>query len=315
MFASLLERIEGIGLFSQIRDSAYAYPVLLWLHLLALLVWAGMILLTDLRLLGFWSGRDSVADVFAGFRRSKRVSFLLAALCGVLLFGAKAGQYTFNPWFWIKMLLLALLAVNYRIFRRSLGISADPSVPNRWGGMRFAGGLSLLLVTGAVFAARGPATIKELMHAMVDPSAEALFDSIQYISDEQGIRDIVPRTDQDWERVRARAQVLVNAPDLLSTPGRRVARPRDRAVTPEVENETEEMQKLITTKRSDFTLRAEKLREAATKALRAAEAKDVDTLFISLNDIDLACEGCHVRYWYPKDKRAVEAAREVGILE
>ena len=315
MFTTLLEQIEATGFFSLIRDSAYAYPVLFWLHLVALFVWGGLILVTDLRLLGFGFGTEPVADVFTGFRRAKRISFLLAALFGVLMFGAKASEYTYNPWFWVKILLLALLAANYLLLRRSLVAATDPSSPNQFRRMKLTGAVSLLLVVGAVGAARGPATVKDLMHAVVDPNSEYLFDSIQYISDEQGIRDIVPETDEDWAQLRTRAQVLMEASDWLSTPGRRAARPLDWAVTPEVENTPEEIQALMITKRQDFALRARNLREAVSKAYRATETKDVDTLFTSLNDIDLACEGCHVRYWYPKDQRAVEAAREVGILE
>lgn len=315
MFTTLLNQIQAIGLFTQIRASAYAYPALFWLHLVALFVWGGLVLMTDLRLLGLGFGLEPVTDLFNGFRRSKRISFLLAALCGLLMFGAKAAEYTYNPWFWVKMLLLALLGVNYLLLRRSLITAADPSSPNQLSRMKLTGAVSLLLVVGAVGAARGPATVKDLMHAVVDPNSTYLFDSIQYISDEQGIRDIVPETDEDWAQLRTRAQVLMDASDWLADPGRRAARPLDRAVTPEVENSPEEIQALIIAKPGDFALRARNLKEAVAESYRAIEAKDVGTLFDSLNDIDLACEGCHVRYWYPKDQRAVEAARELGILE
>jgi hypothetical protein len=30
--------------------------------------------------------------------------------------------------------------------------------------------------------------------------------------------------------------------------------------------------------------------------------------------IDQACEVCHLRYWYPRDQRAQEAAKAAGIL-
>src|SRR5258708_7859782 len=115
---AILQRIEGIGLFSQIRDSAYAYPVVLGLHLLALMVWGGTMLITDLRLLGWGLRNEPLAEVIEGLRWPKRLSFILAALLGVLLFGAKAGQYSYNAGFWIKQGLLALLAANYLILRR-----------------------------------------------------------------------------------------------------------------------------------------------------------------------------------------------------
>ena len=306
----LLQRIEDLGLFSAIRDSAYAYPLLLWLHILALLVWGGMLLLTDLRLLGFHAAGDALSAIVEGFRRPKRISFTIAALSGILLFGAKAAEYAYDPWFWVKMTLLALLAANYLLLRR--GVFPRPTQSGR---KMLAAGASLLLLTGAIGAARGPATVKDIMRSMVDPSGDFLFQSVQKISDEQGTREIAPRTDAQWADVGLRAQVLIDARDLLSAPNIRAARPRDRSQNPGVENQPAEVQALIDAHRSDFALRAQNLKEAATIVMQAVDAKDKDALWLSLNTIDRACEGCHVRYWYPNDERAVEAAREAGIIE
>jgi len=310
MLVTLLQRIEEAGFFTQIRESAYAYPVLLWLHLMALVVWGGMMLMTDLRLLGLGWSSHPVADIIEGLRWPKRLSFIVAASCGVLLFGAKAGQYSYNPWFWIKMALLALIAANYLILRR--GVSGGRAHTGR---MRLAGSLSLLLWMGSIWAARGPATVKDIMHSMVDPSGDFLFQSVQMISDDRGIREVAPQTDAEWKDVRLRVLVLLQAPSLLSAPGRRAARPRDRSKNPEVENEPAEVQKLLDADRPDFARRAQKLRDAAWVAMQAVEAKDKDALLHALDGIDKACEVCHLRYWYPKDKKAQEAAKASGILE
>ncbi len=306
---TLLDRIEGTGFFTAVRDSTPAYPLLLWLHLLAVVAWGGMMLATDLRLLGIGFRSDSAASLAGGLRRPKRISFVLAAVYGVLLFGAKAGQYSYNPWFWIKMALVALLAVNYLVLRRGALRGAAA------GRAKLAGGLSVVLLMGAVWAARGPATIRDMMHAVVDPSAEFLFESVQVIADEQGIREIFPRSEQQWNDVRARIEVLLHAPDLLTASGVRVGRPKDQSAIPEYENQPAEMQKLIQANPLDFAQRAGRLRDAALVAMRAAEAKDKDALLDSLNTIDRACEACHVVYWYPNDPFAVQAARENGIIE
>lgn len=279
MPVTLLHRIEETGFFTLIRESAYAYPVLLWLHLLAMAVWGAMLLL---RLPS----------------RPKWIAFSLAATTGVLLFGTKAGQYSYNPWFWVKLAILALL----------VGISVLRTKP------QLAWALSLVLLIGAIGAARGPATVKDIMHSMVDPSAEFLFDSVQIISDEQGVREIAPRTDQEWEEVRSRVQVLLDTPELLSAPRRRAARPRDRS-TAEVENQPAEMQALMDAEPAEFARRARKLHAAASVAMRAVNNKDKEALFDSLIGIDVACEVCHLRYWYPRDKSAERAAKEAGIFE
>jgi cytochrome c556 len=31
--------------------------------------------------------------------------------------------------------------------------------------------------------------------------------------------------------------------------------------------------------------------------------------------VDKACESCHLRYWYPNDKRAREAAKADGVVD
>src|SRR5579863_8458250 len=94
MLGSLFKWLEMTGLFTHLRDSAYAYPVLLSLHMVALAFFGGMILVTDLRLLGLGLRSYPVAELVNGFRAPKRIGFALAAVTGVLLFGSKAGQYS-----------------------------------------------------------------------------------------------------------------------------------------------------------------------------------------------------------------------------
>ena len=296
----MLEALEQIRLFAAIRESAYAYPVLLWVHLLALAIWGGMLLVTDFRFLGFGFGARSVEDVLEGLRWPKRVSFAVIAVSGILLFGAKAGLYASHRWFWIKMAILGLLGLTHLVLRR--------------GSPAFAGAISLVLLVGLIGAGRGPATVKDMMHSVVDPTADFLFESVQIIADEQGVREIAPRTDQEWQEVRSRLETLIRVAGRLSGSDVRAARPRDRSGLPGIENEPARMQAMIESNPADFASRAAALRDAAFGATRAAEAKDKEALLSSLDGIDRACEACHVVYWYPNDPLAVQAARERGII-
>ena len=157
------------------------------------------------------------------------------------------------------------------------------------------------------------ATIKDLMNAMVDPNAEYLFDNIVVIVDEKGIIDKMPKTDDEWKEVRRRALLLFEAPNLLVTPGRKVAEPGDKAENREVELGPEQIQKLIDGDRDAFIRHARRLQDAAALALKAIDARDKKELFSKLEDVDKACESCHLHYWYPNDKRAREAANEDGV--
>lgn len=292
------------GIFIEfVGATEYGYPVLLAVHVITLVLLVGMVVLTDLRWLGVGMRSYSVRDVVDGLRVPKRIAFGLAAASGAVLFGAHAGQYANNPWFWLKIALLALIAVNYFIFRRTAYDDA--------GKRKLASGLSLLLWTGVIVAARGPATVKDIMHSMVDPNADVLFQSVQTIEDRRGITEIAPHTDAEWRNLRERLMILMEAPDLL--PGRRGARIRDRSKNPEVESQPEEIQKLLDTDSATFLQRAQRLRDVASVAKKAVDAKDKDALLLGLDGIDKACESCHLRYWYPNDKRAQEAAKEDGV--
>jgi hypothetical protein len=159
------------------------------------------------------------------------------------------------------------------------------------------------------------ATIKDIMDSMVDPSGDFLFESVQEIADENGIREKAPQTDEEWEEVRHRAFILLEAPNLLTMEGRIVAHPNEKSKNPQVELQPEEIQKLVDGDRPSFIRRARRLQDAATLALKAADAKDKDALFKAIDGVDKACENCHLHYWYPNDKRAQEAAKEDGIVD
>jgi hypothetical protein len=159
-------------------------------------------------------------------------------------------------------------------------------------------------------------SIRTIMAAMVDPSGDFLFESIADVADEHGITHKAPRTEQEWATERHHLQVLIDAQQLLVVPGRRAAEPGDRSSNPAIENEPEEVQRLLDTQHADFVQRADRLRQAATAGMKAADAQDTKALFTAITAIDKACESCHLHYWYPKDKRAHQAAKEEGgIIE
>ena len=147
------------------------------------------------------------------------------------------------------------------------------------------------------------ATIKDIMDSVVDPSAEFLFESVAEIADEQGIREKAPQTDEEWKQVRLRAIALTEAPNLLVMNGRAVAKPGEKSENPQVELEPEQIQTLLDADRAGFVERAKVLQDAATLALKAADARNKDALFSACEQLDKACENCHTHYWYPNNGR------------
>lgn len=153
------------------------------------------------------------------------------------------------------------------------------------------------------------ATIKDIMDALIDPSADYVFESVATIADEHGITQKAPRTDEEWREVRRRVVQLLEAPNLLVMPGRKAARPGERSQNPEVELQPEQIQQLMDADPAAFATRARALQDAALPALRAVDEKNANALFEAAGKIDKACENCHLHYWYPGDKRAQEAAK------
>jgi hypothetical protein len=114
---SIATDIQSIGFLTDLRESALVYPVVMATHLACIALFGGMILLTDLRLLGVALTSTPVSAVVNGLRWWKRLGFVIIATCGVLLATSEAEKYAPNPYFWTKMTLLVLVFVHALIFK------------------------------------------------------------------------------------------------------------------------------------------------------------------------------------------------------
>ena len=110
----------------------------------------GMVLMTNMRLLGWSMRKRSISDVVDQFRVPKRYGLLLIVTCGVLMAGAKAEEYYYNVFFRTKLILLALLIVHALMFRRSVysnPLALDRAPRDSWncesGGGAFTAALDL----------------------------------------------------------------------------------------------------------------------------------------------------------------------------
>ena len=145
------------------------------------------------------------------------------------------------------------------------------------------------------------ATIKDLMLSLVDPSADIVWLSVTTIVDEKGLKETMPKTDEEWKKIRHGAIALAEAANLLKMPGRRVAQPGEKSDTPGVELEPEEMDVLIAKDRAAWHERATHLHDAAIDVIGAIDARDGNKVFELGEQIEEACENCHKQYWYPNE--------------
>lgn len=147
---------QNTPLCAAVRDSLYAFPIILTMHVTFISLFGAMIFATDLRLLGWGFRKYPVSDVINQLRWPKRIGFLLVATCGVLVLGTKTEEYFLNPFFKLKITLLALVLIHALIFRGSVynkaaELDALPVLPAR---AKLAGGLSLFLWTSVACAGR-----------------------------------------------------------------------------------------------------------------------------------------------------------------
>jgi len=157
---------------------------------------------------------------------------------------------------------------------------------------------------------RPTGTIKDLMDSMVDPSADFLWDSVATTVSAKGIEEKAPHTDEEWAEVRRRAITLLEATNLLLMPGRKVAKPGEKADDPNVELGPEQIEQLINQDRKTWSDRAHGLHDSAVASLKAIEAKDAEALLNSGDGIDQACEKCHLVYWYPEEAKRLKEAEQ-----
>ena len=157
MLLSFAQWIQSTDLFTAVRMSWYVYPAIMSLHLVAIAVFGGMILVGNLRLLGVAMRNRPVSEVIGQMRVPKRIGFVLVAACGLLLAGSKAEEYYYNRFFWLKMALLALIAAHGIIFRSSVyNKTAELDRLKRMPGRaKLAASLSLILWISVACAGRG----------------------------------------------------------------------------------------------------------------------------------------------------------------
>lgn len=131
---NICQAIQDTSFFTAVRESGLPYPIILSTHLTSIAIFGGMIAMTDLRILGLALRKMSITDVVTEARPWKYFGFILMISMGILLGGAKLAFYYPNPYFRMKMSLIALVGVHALVFRRSVyrnteALDRAPRVP------------------------------------------------------------------------------------------------------------------------------------------------------------------------------------------
>lgn len=143
------------------------------------------------------------------------------------------------------------------------------------------------------------ATIEEIMRHIVDPAADAVWESVVTDVTAEGVVEHVPETDEEWDVLRGHALTLVESANLLLIRGRPVAAPGSRSEMPGVDLEPEQIEALLAADRAAWDAFVAGLRGSGVEVLAAIDGRAADALLVAGDGLDLACENCHLRYWYP----------------
>jgi cytochrome c556 len=146
-------------------------------------------------------------------------------------------------------------------------------------------------------------SVKELMRDMLDPASDYIFDAVKVVTTRNGTVETVPKTEEDWAKLRIGATTLAEGAYLLKVP-RPFAPPGDEnnSTGPEA---TELSPAQIKAKLEKdpvlWNAKIEALRNVAKEVLDIVEKKNTAELWEASYNLDQACESCHLQYWYPGD--------------
>lgn len=141
--------------------------------------------------------------------------------------------------------------------------------------------LTLVACNPAPLPKAGPpykpvATLEEVMHGLVIPSAQIVWNSSGSILTVKGTEERRPRNEDEWIAVEAAAVTLMESGNLLMMEGR-----------------AKDGKKWMELCRS--------LVDTGSAVYKAAKARDVDALFTRGGDLFESCQSCHFAYRFEKD--------------
>jgi hypothetical protein len=113
---SLFEWMDALPSSIALRESLYGYPILLTAHVVSLAMFAGLVAMMDLRLLGVAYGVTPFSEVQKRLFPWQMVGMTLSFATGLLLFYSQPLRYYPKLFYWMKMALIVVAGVNAMLF-------------------------------------------------------------------------------------------------------------------------------------------------------------------------------------------------------
>ena len=131
--------------------------------------------------------------------------------------------------------------------------------------------LLLFIIFPSFSAEEDHSEIHDLMAHLLDPAAEAIWDSAGFVITEEGEFSLEPKNQEEWDKVLYGAKVISESAFLLSRPE-------------------------ISKNRKDWIAISGLLKVVGDKAFETAERQDVEELFKVGADLYQVCVACHQTY-------------------
>jgi len=148
------------------------------------------------------------------------------------------------------------------------------------------------------------AGIQDIMAHMVDPAADFLWASVSTTVTAEGVEEKQPRTDEEWNEVRRQALILAESANLMLMEGRLVAREGEQLEDHGTPGNltAEQAEQAIAADRASFVAFSYALHDVGAAMLKAADERSPQGIVDAGETLDLVCEGCHLKFWYPGQK-------------
>ena len=153
---STLQWLEATEFSTGIRESTYVWAYIDGIHVLGLCLFVGLTMFWDLRLLNVVMRRVPVSEIWNRMIPWMTIGFIIMLISGLGLFVSDPVRFYGNIIFRIKVVALALAALNalafhYGIERKLLDWDTTPTTPTA---AKVAGGLSITLWAAIIVAGR-----------------------------------------------------------------------------------------------------------------------------------------------------------------
>jgi len=152
LFVAVSEMENSIAL----RESQYVFPWVFVVHVISMCLFAGTILMMDLRLLGVGHMQTPFSQVQRRLFPWQIAGMVLSTISGLMLVFGNPMNYFANIIFWTKMVAMGIAGVNALAFHFITEYSLvdwDANVTPPFGA-KLAGGLSILLWANVILAGR-----------------------------------------------------------------------------------------------------------------------------------------------------------------